>query len=250
MAKKNCSVCGAEIGIVNQVQLADRELICRTCAKKTSPYFIPLERTSYDYKEHMVQLENGKKLYDAYFDKNKAVEKFISGHILVDKHTGLMCITDKRGSFIIWGGTPFYTVFRIADLDICELDTSFEKGSDGKNIEKCKSHFIFRNVSGLYDIKVPSSKASHDKMMDCIDKILGRKGIGSIKAGFKKNQADVMMAASIAGNLKNIIANKDGGAEAMRNDAQQISNAIESGFYNGREELVEKANAAIKNVLE
>ncbi len=45
MAKNNRSVCGAEIGIVNQVQLADREIICRTCAKKTSPYFIPLERT-------------------------------------------------------------------------------------------------------------------------------------------------------------------------------------------------------------
>ena len=120
MAKKNCSICGAEIGLMKQVQLADREFICRDCVKKTSPFFVPLERTTYDYKEHMKQLENGKKLYDAYFAGNKAAEKFLSKRVLVDKNTGLMCITEKRGRIVIWGGTPFYTVFRIDELDICE----------------------------------------------------------------------------------------------------------------------------------
>ena len=46
MAKKNCSICGAEIGLMKQVQLADREFICRDCVKKTSPFFVPLERTT------------------------------------------------------------------------------------------------------------------------------------------------------------------------------------------------------------
>lgn len=86
-------------------------------------------------------------------------------------------------------------------------------------------------------------------MMKCLDKILGKTGFGSIKAGFKKNQADVRMAASIAGNLKNMMANKDGGAEAMRQDAEEIAEAMENSFYHGREELVAKADAAIKNVL-
>lgn len=249
MAKKNCSICGAEIGLMNQVQLADREFICRDCVKKTSPFFVPLERTTYDYKEHMKQLEDGKKLYDAYFAGNKAAEKFLSKRVLVDKNTALMCITEKRGRIILWGGTPFYTVFRIADLDICEGESRFEKGSDGKNVEKFETHFTFRNVSGLYDFKVSSSKASYDNMMKCLDKILGRKGLGAFKTGFKKNQADVQMAASIAGNLKNIMANKDGGAEAMRNDAEQIASAMENSFYHGREELVAKADAAIKSIL-
>lgn len=249
MAKKNCCICGAEIGIMKQVQLADRELICRDCIKKTSPFFEPRERTTYDYKEHMKQLETGKKLYDAYFAKNKTVKKFLSGKVLVDKNTGLMCVTEKRGRIILWGGTPFYTVFRIADLDICEGESRFEKGSDGKNVEKFETHFIFRSVSGLYDFKVSSSKAAHDKLADCLDKILGKKGIGSIRAGFKKNMADVQTAGAIAGNLKNIMANKDGGAEAMRKDAEEIAGSIEKGFYNGREDLVAKADAAIKNVL-
>ena len=249
MAKKNCSICGAEIGLMKQVQLADREFICRDCVKKTSPFFVPLERTTYDYKEHMKQLENGKKLYDADFAGNKAAEKFLSKRVLVDKNTGLMCITEKRGRIILWGGTPFYMVFRIADLEICEGESRFEKGSDGKNVEKFETHFIFHDVVGLYDFKVPSSKGSHDAMMKCLDKILGRTGFGSIKAGFKKNQADVRMAASIAGNLKNMMANKDGAAEAMRQDAEEIAGALEQGFYNGREDLVAKADAAIKNVL-
>ena len=45
------------------------------------------------------------------------------------------------------------------------------------------------------------------------------------------------------------MANKDGGAEAMRQDAEEIAGALEQGFYNGREDLVAKADAAIKNVL-
>lgn len=249
MAKKNCCICGTEMGLMNQVQLADKEFICRNCVKKTSPFFVPLERTTYDYKEHMKQLENGKKLYDAYFAGNKAAEKFLSGRVLVDKSTGLMCITEKRGRIILWGGTPFYTVYRIADLDICEGETRYEKGSDGKNVEKFEVHFTFRSVSGLFDFKVSSSKGSYDSMMKCLNKILGKTGLGSIKAGFKKNQADVMTAASIAGNLKNIMANADGGAEAMRKDAEEIAGAMEQSFYNGREELIEKADAAIKNVL-
>ena len=194
-------------------------------------------------------MENGKKLYDAYFAGNKAAEKFLSKRVLVDKNTGLMCITEKRGRIILWGGTPFYMVFRIADLEICEGESRFEKGSDGKNVEKFETHFIFHDVVGLYDFKVPSSKGSHDAMMKCLDKILGKTGFGSIKAGFKKNQEDVRMAASIAGNLKNMMANKDGGAEAMRQDAEEIAGALEQGFYNGREDLVAKADAAIKNVL-
>ena len=249
MAKKNCCICGAEIGLMKQVQLADRELICRDCVKKTSPFFVPLERTTYDYKEHMKQLENGKKLYDAYFVGNKTVEKFLSKRVLVDKNTGLICITERRGKIVIWGGTPFYTVFRIADLDICEGETRFEKGTDGKNVEKFDVHFTFRNVLGLYDIRIPSSKAAYDSMMKCLDKILGRTGIGSIKAGFKKNQADVQTAAVIADSLKNMMANKEGGAEAMRADAAEIADAMENSFYNGREELVALADAAIKNVL-
>lgn len=249
MAKKNCCICGAEMGLMNQVQLADKEFICRDCVKKTSPFFVPLERTTYDYKEHMKQLEDGKKLYDAYFAGNKAVEKFLSGKVLVDKNTGLMCVTEKRGRIILWGGTPFYTVYRIADLDICDGETRFEKGSDGKNVEKFEVHFTFRNVKGLYDIKTSASKSSYDTMMKCLDKIFGKTGFGSIKAGFKKNQADVMTATSIAGNLKNIMANKDAGVEAMRQDAEEIASAIEQSFYNGREELVEKADAAIKSVL-
>lgn len=39
------------------------------------------------------------------------------------------------------------------------------------------------------------------------------------------------------------------GAEAMIEDAEQIVTAVEDSFYNGREELAEKADAAIKSVL-
>lgn len=248
MAKTNCRVCNAEIGLIKQVQLADREFICRDCANKTSPYFVPLERTLTDYEAHQIQLEKGNKLYDAYFYKNKDVESFASKRVLVDRETGLMCITGKRGGFIIWGGTPYNMVFRIADLDICDFETRFEKDSEGKNVEKCETHFIFRNVTGLYDFKIPSSKSTHKEISDCLGKILGTKGFGAIKAGFNKSKADVASAMAITKNIKNIMA--DGiDSDATRDNAQQIANELDNAFYNGREDLIRRADAAIKNVV-
>lgn len=248
MAKTNCRICNAEIGLMKQVQLGDREFICRDCANNTSPYFIPLERTLYDYKEHQKQLENGNKLYDAYFANNKDVEKFASKRVLIDKETGLMCISGKRGGFIIWGGTSYYMVFRIADLDVCELETRFEKDSEGKNIEKCETHFTFRNVTGLYDFKISSSESTHKNISDCLGKILGTKGFGAIKAGFNRSKADVASAMAITKNIQNIMADGLNGAATQEN-AQQIANELDNAFYNGREDLVRRADAAIKNVL-
>ena len=248
MAKKNCRICNAEIGLIKQVQLADGEFICRDCAKKTSPYFVPLQRTLGDYEAHQKQLEDGMKLYDAYFAKNKKVKKLAGKDILADAQTGLMCVSGKRGGIFLWGGTWYRMVFRIADLDKCEFETRFEKGSDGKNVEKSETHFTFRNVPGLYDFKISSSKGTHKDISDALGKILGIKGFGSIKAGFNKGRADIASAMSIAKNVKNVVAEGFDGASAQASGGK-IIDELENSFYNGREDLIRRADAAIKSVL-
>ena len=79
---------------------------------------MPLERTLTDYEAHQKQLENGKKLYEAYFANNKKAEKLAGNRVLADKETGLMCVSGKRGGFIIWGGTWYRMVFRLSLIHI------------------------------------------------------------------------------------------------------------------------------------
>ncbi len=249
MAKKNCEICNAEIGLIKQIKLADGNFICRDCLKKAISYFNHMEKTLYDYKDHMKQLDDGKKLYEAYFAKNKKVEKTGNGHILIDPQTALICFTEMKGQILFWGGTRYSMVFRLADIDRYEDEVIYEKGSDGKNVEKHAVHFFFRNTPGLYDFKMKTDGGWARVIENEINKALGLKGLKGIKTGWKKGMEDIKTATAVAGNIKNIIANKDGGEEAIAEDAKQAIDSINDSFYNGRQELCEKADAAIKNVL-
>lgn len=254
MAKVNCEDCGKEIGIVQQVQLADKRYICRACQKKTIPYFQHLEMSYAEYKDHLKQIEDGKKLFDAYFFKNKGkkFKKMCAGHVMYDPDTALVCITAKRGGIMFFGGTKIYNVLRVADLDIYESESTFTKGSDGKNVEKTNLRLTFRNVTGMHEYRIDAAPSSIKEVSKVFDEVFGGKGlIGGIKQGIKKNQAQVKAAAGIASGLKTAIQGvKNGEAtpEAMEG-ASQIAQNMENVFYAGREDLIAKADAAIKNVL-
>lgn len=256
MAKVNCEDCGKEIGLVQQVQLSDRRYICRACRKKTIPYFEHLEMSYAEYQAHLKQNEDGQKLYEAYFKKNKSkkFKRMCGDHVMYDPETALVCINAKRGGFLFFGGTMFYNVFRVADLDIYESSSKFVKGQDGKNVEKTSLHLTFRNVAGMYDYKIETTPSAIKGASKVFDEVFGGKGfIGGLKQSFKKNQAQAMAVAGIANGLKAAVSGmKDGNGEANEDvvaGATQVAANMENMFYAGREDLIAKADAAIKNVL-
>lgn len=255
MAKQNCAACGKEIGLIQQVQLSDMNYICRNCAKKTIPYFQHLNTSWQEYQDHQQQLADGEKLYNAYFKKNKKMKKYCGGRVLYDPATALVCINGNRGKILFFGGKNFYTVMRVADLDVYEKLSKFQKGSDGKNVEKVSMHMTFRNVQGIHDYALESTVGSIKAACKGFDEVFGGKGlIGGIKNSFKKNQAQAMAIAGMASGLKDAIGGMKGGAEnadmaSVETGAAQVAANMEAMFYAGREELMEKADAAIKAVL-
>ena len=252
MAKKNCAVCGAEIGLLKQVQLADMTYICKDCQKKTSPLFDNRLNTLTDYKDHMVQLERSRKLDDAYFNKNKDAVSFCSGKVRINENAGLITFHGSRGGFMMFGGTEMPVVYRLADIKKYELLTETSRGSDGKPVENHFLHIYFVGTSGMREIKMAMSRGDYDKIDRKLRQVFEGHGIiGGIVSEVNKTKSRVAFAQNLASTLReaNVKDALTGKGELDVEAAQGIVNAVDDAFYVDRRQLVEKADAAIKAVL-
>ena len=64
MAKHNCAICGAEVGLVSEQKLVDGNFICRkVCKKKTLKIFDCVHATLDDVTSHIAQVEKGTKIW-------------------------------------------------------------------------------------------------------------------------------------------------------------------------------------------
>lgn len=252
MAKKNCEICGAEIGLLKQVQLAGGSYICKECLKKTNPLFDNRLNTLNDYKEHLIQLERSKKLDDAYFQKNKDSVSYCSGKVRINENAGLITFHGSRGGFMMFGNTELPVVFRIADIKDYELLTEQSRGSDGKPVETYFLHMFFVGTPGLHEIKMQMSQSDYNKIARKLSECFGGHGlIGGIVSDVNKTKNRVAFAKDLMSTLKeaNVKDALTGKGELNTEAAQGIVNAVDDAFYVERRELVERADAAIKAVL-
>lgn len=252
--KQNCIGCGKELGVMKQHQLADMTALCGDCLKKASPYMDAKLIVADEYKAHLKQLQDGQKLYDAYFNKNRKVKKVIKDKVHYDPVTALVCIIGKRGGFGPFGGEKFYCVMRVADLDQYEKATKFTKGLENRNIANDRLFMTFRRTSGLSCFMIPAAAGEIHAVEKQFNEVFNGKGFFSrAKADFKKGQAEAMAGAGIGLGLKAVLGSdgfKNGKPdEAMMEGAAQIEANMEAVFYAGREELMKKADDAIKAVL-
>ena len=68
MAKHNCAICGAEIGLLTEQKLADGNFICRkVCAKKGFKVFDLVSADLDSVKAHHEQVEFGTKVWNQIF---------------------------------------------------------------------------------------------------------------------------------------------------------------------------------------
>ncbi|MBR5312214.1 MAG: DUF4428 domain-containing protein, partial [Clostridia bacterium] len=68
MAKHNCAICGAEVGLVSEQKLADGNYICRkVCAKKCLKIFDKVNATLDSVNAHIEQVEYGTKVWNQIF---------------------------------------------------------------------------------------------------------------------------------------------------------------------------------------
>lgn len=171
MAELNCAVCDKEVGFQGQIKLSDGTFICRDCEKKVSPFFEPSESTLETYKGNLKQNEEGKKLYDAYFSKNRKAIGLCENHVIYDPGTALVCIFGDRGG--IFGRKRFYNVFPLADIGKYEQADRFQRKDDGSNQQISCVYLSFKGVrTGLSTFLIPADSGDIKKLKKEFDRIL------------------------------------------------------------------------------
>lgn len=251
MAKQPCKHCGVEVGLLKRTKLADGNYVCRKCEALTHPLFEPLgERTTTQLEEHLKQLERGKILYEKLFvprqktaDKTKKLKKLWNG-IFVAEDIGLIAFVSKRGQVLFWGGTPFYMVFRVADLYRYDYTSERHYAQSGKEQKKYYSQFAFWETAGCDKFRVPVLVESQSiNIIRYFDRAFGLKRdfnhmVNSIKTDLK----------SAAKNLTSIFTGKTDNQE-QEIPANQLSPEAFLERYGDRTEWSAKADAALKEAL-
>lgn len=252
MAKHNCAICGTEVGLLAQQQLADKTYICRkVCAKRCLKALDLVPATLNQVTAHIEQVEFGTKVWEQIFvplKKTKDKEAKLKGlcqydQLVVSPSTGLIALTQDDYKFFIFGKTTRACVFRLADLYVYEYEKETEKDSEGKEVIKHYCHFVFNNVAGLYDFRLPvsSEKAAND-IAEYFNTLFGiQKTLGNALNN-ARNQLNAIGA--FAGAAKAI---KNGEADSLQKSGIAID-AMNVAAYGDRTEWIRRADATLQMV--
>ncbi|MBE6685905.1 MAG: DUF4428 domain-containing protein [Ruminococcaceae bacterium] len=252
MAKHNCAICGAEVGLLAQQKLADGNFICRkVCAKKCLKHFDLIPATLDDVKAHIEQIEYGTKVWEQIFvplQKTKNKEEKLRGFgqydaLVVSPSTGLVAITQDDYKFFIFGKTTRAVVFRLADLYRYDYETEVSKDSEGKEVTKHFAHLTFNNTVGLFDFRMPcSDKLDFESMEKYLNNCFGIQKTLKNSINNAKRQMDAIKA--VAGAVKEAAT----GGNNLEEKGSAAIDAVNANIYGDRTEWIKKADAALATV--
>ena len=251
MAKHNCAICGAEIGLLTEQKLADGNYICRKiCAKKC---YKALDLVSSDLdtvRAHHAQIDFGTKVWNQIFMplkstkiKEEKLKQFGHGEcIYVSPSTGLIAYTDDRYKFFLFGKTTYALVYRIADLYGYEFEEETKKDSEGRETKEHYCRLQFRNTEGLSVFRIGmSGKMDFDAVCKYFDTLFGiEKTLGNMANQFKTQMNAAKSFASAVKEAKDGTLNEE--------QADKIMDALDTAIYGDRSALIEKADAALASV--
>lgn len=256
MATQKCAICGAEINMFQQQQLADKTYVCRKiCAKRAMKGFDFVGGTLPELQTHIKQVEDGTRLYEKLFlpiKKRKVpgqkLKKFANDNIVVSEDLGLIARLEVRYKIFIFGKSTLASVYRIADLYGYEheSDTQIGMGSPGSKTTAPKkmhyAHFFFWDTPGVSDFRVEvSSAGGYDDIFKYFNKLFGiQKTLGNIGNTWK-NQINAVKAAGSA--VKAAVTKSDD----LEEKAAEATQAIDRMQYGDRTEWIAKAEAALRD---
>ena len=249
MAKHNCAICGAEIGLVSEQKLADGNFICRkVCSKKTFKIFDKVHATLGDVTAHIEQVEKGTRIWNELLlplkkakDKTQKLKCLGAGGPLlyVSPSTGLVALVETNYKFIVFGKTQRSCVYRLADLVQYDYEEEKVKGSDGKVETKEFCVMTFKDTAGMYSFRlgVGNSK-SYESMAKYFDTLFGiQKTLGNTFKNAKR-QMDA---------IKSFAAAAKAAADGTLDEEQATSTigALDASVYGDRTEWIKKADEAL-----
>ncbi|MBQ7301179.1 MAG: DUF4428 domain-containing protein [Clostridia bacterium] len=250
MAKHNCAICGAEVGLISEQKLADGNYICRkVCVKKCMKIFNKVEATLDSVKSHIEQVEYGTKVWNQIFvplKKTKKKEEKMkqfgkNGQLYVSPSTGLVALTENRYKIFIFGKSTIACVYRLADLYGYEYESEKVKNSDGKEETKHYCVLLFHNTPGMYEVRMEVRSREYEDMEKYFNTQFGiQKTLGNIKNTWKQQ---INAAKAVAGAVKAV---KDGTVDDAV--AENTVDALDAAVYGDRTEWIAKADAALAKV--
>ena len=253
MAKHNCAICGAEVGLLTEQKLADGNFICRkVCAKKCLKIFDKVEATLDSVKAHIEQVQYGTKVWNQIFvpllktkKKEEKMKRFgRNGELYISPSTGLVAITENRYKIFIFGKSTIACVYRLADLYGYDYESEEVKNSDGKTETKHFCSLLFPRAAGMYQVRLEiRNSVEYNDMVKYFDTQFGiQKTLGNIKNTFKQQMGAIK---AVAGAVKAV---KDGTVDETV--AENTIDALDTAQYGDRTEWIAKADAALASVTE
>ncbi len=249
MAKHNCAICGAEIGLVSEQKLVDGNFICRkVCSKKLFKIFDKVNAALGDVTAHMEQVEKGTRIWNELLlplkkskDKTQKLKCLGTGGPLlyVSPTTGLVALVETNYKFFLFGKSQRACVYRLADLVQYDYEEEKVKGSDGKTETKEYCAMMFKDTAGMYGFRlgVGNSK-SYESMAKYFDTLFGiQKTLGNT---FKNAKRQMNAIKAFAGAVK---AAKDGTLDEAQVAA--TVGALDASVYGDRTEWIKKADEAL-----
>ena len=229
MAKHNCAICGAEVGLMSEQKLADGNYICRkVCSKKTFKNFDKVSATLGDVTAHIEQIQKGTRIWNELLlplkkakDKDVKLKALgVGGPLLyVSPSTGLVALVETRYKFFIFGKSELACVYRLADLIRYDYEEEQVKNSEGKTETKEYCYMLFKDTAGMYDFRLEvANSASYESLAKYFDNAI-KSFVGAAKAAVD-GTLDEKQAAETAG-------------------------ALDTAVYGDRTEWIAKADAAL-----
>ena len=249
MAKHNCAICGAEVGLISEQKLADGNYICRkVCSKKTFKIFDKVEATLGDVTAHIEQIEKGTRIFNEVIlplkkTKNKDEKLKIMGLgsylVWVSPSTGLVALAETNYKFFIFGKYYRACVYRLADLVRYDFEDKIVSGSDGKMDKKEYCVMSFKETNGLHTFPLEvSGKKGYQDVAKYFDTLFGiQKTLGNSFKNAKRQLDAIKGAASIVKGAASGTMDEQQAAEAV--------GAVDAYFLGDRTEWIKKADAVL-----
>lgn len=249
MAKHNCAICGAEVGLISEQKLADGNYICRkVCSKKTFKIFDKVEATLGDVTAHIEQIEKGTRIFNEVIlplkkTKNKDEKLKIMGLgsylVWVSPSTGLVALAETNYKFFIFGKYYRACVYRLADLVRYDFEDKIVSGSDGKMDKKEYCVMSFKETNGLHTFPLEvNGKKGYQDVAKYFDTLFGiQKTLGNSFKNAKRQLDAIKGAASIVKGAASGTMDEQQAAEAV--------GAVDAYFLGDRTEWIKKADAVL-----
>lgn len=253
MAKHNCAICGAEIGLMSSQKLADGNYICRkNCRSRGLKEFDFIHADLPSVKAHHAQVEFGTKVWEQLFvplrktkEKDKKLKEFgdtSTNRIYVSESLGLIALVENRYKFFIFGKSAVACVFRIADLYGYTFENELKTTSDGKSTTQNYAHLTFRDVQGLNDFRLALRTAKEFESLEkYFNALFGIQKTLTNVGNTWKNQMNAIKAtaSTISSAMKGNVTEEQ---------ATAAMDAVELAQYGDRIEWIRRAVDALSTV--